>query len=105
MSSHDTLRGQLRKRLDQLLRRTTKIEADLRTAHDRDWEERASEIENDEVLEGLDAMSLAEVREIREALRRIDGGTYGVCSICGQSITAARLAANPVTVTCARCAV
>jgi RNA polymerase-binding transcription factor DksA len=72
--------------------------------HDRDWEERATEIENDEVLEGLDAMNLAEARAIREALRRIDRGTYGSCSICRQSIAATRLAANPITVTCAGCA-
>ena len=103
MSNYDALEMQLQKRLAELLQRAGRIEGDLRSAHDRDWPERATELQNDEVLEGLDEMTLGEVRHIRDALRRIENGHYGVCATCGRPIGAARLAAVPTAVTCVRC--
>jgi DnaK suppressor protein len=104
MPNRDILQKQLQERLTELLQRVGKINEDLRSTHDRDSQERASERENDEVLEGLDEMSLAEVEQIREALKRIERGSYGVCANCGQPISAARLAAAPSTDTCVVCA-
>jgi len=104
MPKHIALRSQLQSRLDQLLTRVGKIEGDLRSTHDQDWQERASELENDEVLEGLDEMGRVEVRQLRQALRRIDAGSYGLCSSCGRAISAKRLAALPSTVHCVDCA-
>jgi RNA polymerase-binding protein DksA len=90
-------------RRDQLSRRVGTIEADLRSAHDRDWQERAGELENEEVLTQLDEMSLAELHQIREALQRIQNGTYGTCSRCGQPIAVERLSAVPTAATCVAC--
>lgn len=104
MSNDDAVERQLQERLAELLRRVGTIEGDLRSAHDRDWPERANELQNDEVLEGLDEMSLREIRQIRGALKRIESGHYGVCSTCGQSISAARLMAVPTAATCVHCA-
>jgi RNA polymerase-binding transcription factor len=104
MSKHRAVGAQLQARLDQLLRRVGKIEEDLRSTHDRDSQERASELENDEVLEGLDEMTRAEVRRIRGALIRIERGSYGICSACARPISPERLAAVPTTVTCVACA-
>jgi RNA polymerase-binding transcription factor DksA len=101
---HDAAQKRLQERLAELQRRVGKIEGDLRSTRDRDSQERASEAENDQVLEGLDEMSLAEVQQIREALKRIENGNYGICSNCGQPISAARLAAVPSTDTCVVCA-
>lgn len=103
MSKYTATRTQLQERHAQLLRRVGKIEGDLRSTHDRDSQERASELENDEVLEGLDQMGLAEVRQIQKALSRIDRGVYGICSICGRPISTERLAAMPTAITCVRC--
>ena len=105
MLNYDAVGRQLEGRLAELLQRVGRIEGDLRSAHDRDWPERANELQNDEVLEGLDEMSLREVRQIRDALKRIEDGHYGVCTACGQSIGAARLTAVPTAVTCVQCAV
>src|SRR6187200_3436983 len=44
------------------------------------------------------------VAEAREALNRLDNGSYGVCESCGQSITPARLEAIPYTRFCVKCA-
>ena len=104
MSKHEAVRSQLENQLAHLLERVGKIEGDLRRPHDRDWQEQAIELENDEVLKGLDDMTLDEVRRLRAALGRIANGTYGVCAACGQVISEERLAALPSTLTCLTCA-
>ena len=104
MGQHDETRQQLEQRLNQLTNRVGKIGQDLRRTLSSDSEERATELENEEVLQALDQDSLTEVRQIREALQRIDDGTYAVCARCGQTIDAARLTAIPSTTTCRTCA-
>ena len=104
MRDHDTVRGMLEERLARLLRRVRHIEGDLRQTHDRDWQERATELENDEVLEGLDEITRREVMETRAALGRIADGSYGTCGSCGRPIDAGRLAAVPIAMTCMSCA-
>lgn len=104
MQGEQAVRTQLQARLDALLKRVGEITDDLRRPGDRDWQERAAELENDEVLENLDESSRAEVAQVRAALRRLDAGTYGRCAKCGEPIGAARLAAIPSTTTCVACA-
>ena len=104
MSSHSLIRGQLEKRLAEMTQRVGQIEADLRREPDRDWVERATELENDEVLEGLDDLSRAEVRAIRGALRRVADGSYGFCVECHEAIDENRLQATPTASTCIYCA-
>jgi DnaK suppressor protein len=62
----------------------------------------------DEFLYDMNATLLVNeqyiVAEAREALNRLDGGTYGTCESCGQSIAAARLEAIPFTRFCVKCA-
>jgi DnaK suppressor protein len=41
--------------------------------------------------------------KIREALDRIDKGTYGICETCGDDISIKRLKARPVTTQCIEC--
>jgi DnaK suppressor protein len=41
--------------------------------------------------------------KIREALERIEKGTYGICEICGEEIGESRLKARPVTTECINC--
>ncbi len=41
--------------------------------------------------------------EVERALSRLDDGTYGVCTTCGQPIDDARLAAAPTAQSCANC--
>ena len=103
MTERDEIRIHLEKQLKRLLRRVEKVEADLRQTHDCDWTERAIELENDEVLEGLDEMALQEIGDIRAALARIESGTYGTCAACGQEISDERLLAVPCAATCLAC--
>jgi DnaK suppressor protein len=41
--------------------------------------------------------------KIREALERIDNGSYGICEACGDDISDKRLEARPVTTLCIEC--
>ena len=62
MSEHDAVRARLVQRLALLTKRAGQIGADLREPQNPDWQERAVEIEKDEVLERLDASTVSEVR-------------------------------------------
>lgn len=43
------------------------------------------------------------LQKIREALQRIEDGTYGICEMCGDDIGVERLKARPVTTLCIEC--
>jgi DnaK suppressor protein len=44
-----------------------------------------------------------ELREIDDALDRLEGGTYGICLDCGRPIDPARLQALPAASHCIKC--
>lgn len=43
------------------------------------------------------------INKIKEALERIDEGTFGICETCGEEIGEGRLKARPVTTLCIDC--
>jgi len=43
------------------------------------------------------------IGKIKEALERIENGTYGICELCGEDISEPRLKARPVTTLCIDC--
>ncbi len=43
------------------------------------------------------------ILKIKEALARIEGGTFGICEECGEEISEERLKARPVTTLCIEC--
>ena len=96
----DTL---LARRAD-LLGDRTEIEDKLDDEPPKDWEDRASERQGDEVLEALGQHDLDELARIDAALKRIDDGTYGACVRCGTDISPERLAVLPATPLCKTCA-
>lgn len=98
------LKAQFEKRLATLKARVKELEGELRSSHDPDFAERATEIEGDEVLEGLETSALQETAQIEAALARIAAGTYGACEACGEPIDEKRLAALPYAARCIECA-
>ncbi len=100
----DQAKRLLEDRLSKLGVRVSKIESDLRNPGSRDWTDRASEKENEEVLEQLNATERIEIEEIRAALVRIREGTYADCAKCGDPIAPKRLEALPYTNSCISCA-
>lgn len=90
-----------------------KAELELRLANidkhsgvelDKDSSERAVQLENDEVLEGLGAEGQEELELVNKALERMAAGTYGTCISCQAKIPMPRLRAMPYTQLCIDCA-
>ncbi len=104
MSGHARLKAQLEKKLSELLERASEIEDGLSSPGSTDWEDHATESEDDEVMASLGDLTRSEIHEIRLALSRIESGHYGTCVGCGQPIATERLAALPFATTCIRCA-
>lgn len=104
MANLEAIKKQLEDRLRELTDETQEIGSELRKPLDADADERAIELEDDEVLEELGNTAIEESEEIRKALRRIDSGTYGICTSCGDKISEARLKAVPHAENCINCA-
>ena len=94
----------LRSRLAELERRLHGIEEELDSHQSKDWEELATEREEDEVLESMGQSGLAEIERIRAALERVADGSYGYCVKCGERVSEERLDVLPATPFCKRCA-
>ena len=43
------------------------------------------------------------ISKVKEAIERIDDGSYGICELCGEGISDKRLEARPVTTCCIEC--
>jgi RNA polymerase-binding transcription factor DksA len=93
----------LHDRQKELNVRLQKIEDDFEQTPNPDDEDRASERNNDEVLDGLGQAGQEELKAIGAALGRISSGTYGICMNCGNPISPERLAAVPYTPFCQDC--
>ena len=87
----------------ELLERLENIEHELDEPASPDSEDRATEREDDEVLEGIGNSGLTEITAIEAALERIEQGTYGQCIICGEAISPERLDIIPTAVKCKKC--
>ncbi|KPP84697.1 MAG: transcriptional regulator, TraR/DksA family [Rhodobacteraceae bacterium HLUCCO07] len=104
MKSYAKYRALLMARLSELDQRLHAIEEELDAHQSKDWEELATEREDDEVLEGLGLAGQEEIRRIRAALQRMRDGEYGICAKCGAEISEARLDVLPYTPFCKTCA-
>jgi len=100
-----TRKKQLETRLDELNVRLYGIEKTLDQLAPADVEDRASEREEDEVLERLGNAGLKEIEMINAALERIKEGIFGECAKCGETISGRRLDLLPYTPLCRNCAV
>ena len=102
--SHHAQKRILLERLRALDAQISGIEAELEMPHSKDWEDMAIEVEGEEVLERLGEKGQAEVARIKAALARMARGEYGICTRCGDEISAARLELLPETPFCKNCA-
>ena len=104
MADVDHFERKLRERKAYLERALHRFESALDKPVNPDAEDRATEREEDEVLESLGSSGLAELRQIEAALERIERGEYGICVHCGEPIPEKRLEIIPHAARCASCA-
>ncbi len=83
MAKNENIAKELKTRLSELTGRLAEIDSELRKPLSADSEERATDLENQDALEGIKSSEIQEVHQIQGALRRIAEGTYGVCVQCG----------------------
>jgi RNA polymerase-binding transcription factor DksA len=72
----------------------------LSSSADNHLADTASETYERELDEGIEEDAREQLREVEEALARIEAGTYGTCSVCGKPIPEERLEAVPWTTLC-----
>lgn len=100
----NSFKTRLQDRLAALTSKLSEIDEDLKEhGTEADFEERATEIAGDEVLEGLGIQGQKEAEQIKAALKRIEDGSFGVCVQCGDDIPDKRLELLPHTPLCTSC--
>lgn len=97
-------KSRLLAQLADLEARQERIAGDLAEPINRDSEEAAIEIEDDEALEAQGSLVAEEIASVNRALVRIENGVYGICVHCGEKISHARLDARPEAALCIACA-
>lgn len=85
-------------------RRAEAIRHDLGRPHAASFPEQAVERQNDEVLHALLGEAEDGLRQVERARLRLAEGNYGLCTVCGEPIAAARLQALPAAERCPGCA-
>ncbi len=98
-------KGLLEERLHLLLEEAGKMCQDMREDPSEfpDPTDRASLESDRNFLLRIKDRERKLITKVREALDRIDNGTFGVCDSCGKAISAKRLIARPVTTQCIDC--
>ena len=103
---YQALRQRLEKQRDEIL---NMYKQDLRAGQEsaddgtEDIVDRANNAYNRELMFSLSDTERNTLLQIENALRRMDDGTYGRCSNCGQSIALPRLEALPWARFCVDC--
>jgi RNA polymerase-binding transcription factor DksA len=106
-ADYNEVRQNLISMLEELDERLTKITNDVRHSDEeieKDWEEQATQNENNEVQDFLGNSARVEIAAIKQAISRIDLGNYDMCETCGETINPERLKAVPFSVQCIKCA-
>src|SRR3989304_2068285 len=99
-------RGLLNKKLEELLAEAGRAVSGMSVPEDEhfaDPTDRASHETDRNFLLRVKDRERKLTAKVKEAIERIDSGTYGICEICGEEISEKRLEARPVTTCCIEC--
>jgi len=88
----------------ELEQRLERISANHRRPLESDSKERATQLENQEVVDALGNEARIELEQIGAALAKIRAGEFGYCDECGDAINRERLLAYPHAEKCIDCA-
>ena len=99
------IRKMLQSKINELMAEVGKTVVDMAGNEEKlpDMNDRASQ-ESDLNLEiRMRERERKLIMKMRDAIERIDAGTYGICEECGEPIGVKRLMARPVTTLCIEC--
>jgi RNA polymerase-binding transcription factor len=100
----DDLRAILVQKKEELDSRLARITSNVRRGLDTDSEERATQLEDNDVVDALGNEAREEIDKVSAALRRMDSGEYGLCIECGDPVGESRIRAYPYANECIDCA-
>jgi DnaK suppressor protein len=95
----------LKKRMDDLIHEARAQMGELTEVKDNmaDMTDQASAEADRDFLLRIKDRERKLILKIKEAVERIDEGTFGSCEVCGEAIGEERLKARPVTTQCIEC--
>ena len=99
-------KGLLEGRLHELVEEAGKTCSDMRHENEGDFPDptdRASLESDRNFLLRIKDRERKLILKVKEALDRIDNGSFGICESCGRPISEKRLRARPVTTLCIEC--
>ncbi len=99
-------KGLLEAKLHDLIQEAEKACIDMRKDKNGDFSDpadRASFESDRNFLLRIKDRERKLILKIKEALDRIDNGTFGICESCGKQISEKRLIARPITTLCIDC--
>ena len=102
----ETCRAELQRQLDELTAGAERTVVDMTNVEEENFPDptdRASLESNRNFTLRLRDRDRKLVAKIKEAMKRIENGTFGVCDGCGGKIEEKRLIARPVTSHCIDC--
>jgi len=102
----ENCRAELQSQLDELLAGAERTVVDMTSVEEENFPDptdRASLESNRNFTLRLRDRDRKLVAKVKEAIKRIEGGTFGTCDGCGGEIEEKRLIARPVTSLCIDC--
>ena len=103
MTNIQYFQHKLVRRRHELVSMIEQLEDKLDDPKPTDIEDRATESEDDEVMELQVKVEYQELKAIDAALSRIENDAYGICLICEEDISKERLEAVPHATLCRNC--
>jgi DnaK suppressor protein len=100
----ERIRNLLLKNKAELEKRVNTIHSHARDPLEADSGEQAAQLGNVAVVAALEKEAVQELTDIRNALQRLESGSYGICTGCGGNISSERLQARPASAECLDCA-
>jgi DnaK suppressor protein len=104
MKEYELVRKQLFEMLEDLDERLDSIRVEVQHIDEPLPQNSSEQNEQNEVLDYLDHSAHIEREMVKQAIARIDNGEYGICELCGDSISHERLQAIPHASMCIKCA-
>jgi len=112
MAQKGGVRGRLQREYDEAVRRLRDLGIAPRAEEVEPREVGSAIVDHGDMAQASERQDMsfatrqrlaARINQLAAALRRIEDGTHGKCSVCGEAIEAARLRAMPEADTCLRC--
>ena len=104
MIEEDEVRNRLVAKQTELKQRIAGTEATERREVAEGDNDNAQLWQVSDIRDDLDSQAAQELRQVDDALARLDAGEYGTCAECEEPIGEARLQALPYATLCIQCA-